>query len=219
MLNTGTVFGVTNVMMDVVSTEASSYVGEHYNELVLNAKKMGIDEHMCHDIVHDVYMSLKRSEENGDGYDICKGKKGECISLEQFVYGRLKGYSKNEKYHVMDGMGMEVSASPTTTELDDMNGYQKAYANAKSFDDIELLEEEVSIPEEINYLLSFEGKVNVRFIIKNIAKLARMDFDVSLLNDIKKMVSKEPDFAEALSSVVKYAGSFPSKYDELVRLV
>lgn len=219
-MNIGTLHGITNTIKEITDHSASQFVADHYNEMVLNAQKMGVCQEKCNDIVHDVYMSLLKAEENGESYDVNGGKDGNMITVDQYVYGRMKGYSKNRKYQSdsADGKGKEVCASSSTTEAEDLSGAQLAYEMAPSYDEIERVEVEMSLPEEINYILSFQSQVSmdIRFVLKNISKLARMSFDVSIMAELRNLIVGNEDFKEALADVVKYAGVNPSKYDVLV---
>lgn len=210
----GTIYGVDNIMVESTNTLATDYVVEHYNELVRCAAKMGVAPSKVHDIVHDVYTSLVKSESNNEGYDPSMSSKRDYITVEEFVYGRLKGYSKNKAYYTDSYSPDEVCASATTDVLDDMSPAQKAYESAATFDEIESLNDELSIAEETRYILSFENetKLNIRFILKNIQNMATMDFDVSIMAELKEMF-KNVEFAEAFRSIVTFAGRFPAKYE------
>lgn len=218
VLNVGTVYGITNSLKEVGDHIASQFVTDNYELLVLNAAKMGVDPHKCNDIVHDVYLSLFKAEENGEGYDANKGKKSDFITVDQFVFGRLKGYSRNAKYQKDSANSEEISASSTSSDVTELSGAQMAYEMAPSYDEIESIEIEMSIPEEIKYLLSFQSQLtmDIKFVLKNISKLARMDFEISIMGELRKAITSNADFAEALTDVVKFAGVHPAKYDTLV---
>lgn len=209
--------GITNSMMDVENREASNFIIEHYDELVVAAKKMGVDEGYCGDIVSDVYVSMLKAENNNCGFNI-NGGSSESTTVAQFVYGRLKGYSKNSKYR-NDVARIEIAASSSATDdLDSLTGVQKAYEMAESYDDLEFIEASLSIPEELEYLLSFERDtdVNIRYILKNVSRLANMSFDVSLLSGLKKLIANDADFFECLKSVMEFAGKHTARYEAIV---
>lgn len=97
-LQNGTNFDIQSSLVEpFVNRDASEYVAEHYEDIVKKVYQMGVPKDNVRDLVHDVYMSLSRSESEGKGYN--SNYKDEEITLEQFVYGRLKGYSKNAKYY------------------------------------------------------------------------------------------------------------------------
>lgn len=218
--NGRTMVGITNEMREINNSIASNYIAEHYHEMVKTAIKMGVDPHKSHDIVHDVYMSIKHSEENDDGFNPNRGNRSDYITVSEFVYGRMKGYARNPKYQRDNGMGEEVCASGSKRS-DEPDHYQMAYENAPSFDEIEALSCEIDMPEEIDFLLTFEGTngVNMKYILKNICKLARMSFDMSIMEGLRKLISSNEEFAEALSDVVTFAGVNPGKYELIVAAI
>lgn len=198
------------------SREASNYIKEHYNEMVACARKM-VNENCAVDLVHDVYMSIIKDENNGKGYNMNYDGKfnRSCgvITVEQFVYGRMKGYSLNERYRNMNSMEIAASA---TCDTEDMNNVQLAYENATSYDAIELLDIEVSLREELEYLMTYSSKVNIKFLLKNIFKVSRLKFDISFMSDISELVKKNKEFAESLATVLKFAGQAPAKYESIL---
>jgi hypothetical protein len=92
-----------------INREASSYLVNNYRNLIKIVKSVSNGEvkEKAGDLLHDVYMSLVDSEENGEGFNMEYGsyinEKGELecriMNVEQFVIGRIKLYSKNVRYH------------------------------------------------------------------------------------------------------------------------
>lgn len=90
-----------------INRDASDYIVEHYTDLVQLTKKFGIKEEKANDLVHDVYLSVVESEDNGNGFDMEYGNKlkgdlndyTNMMTVEQFVFGRIKRYAKNNKYN------------------------------------------------------------------------------------------------------------------------
>lgn len=83
------------------NTEASEYISTHYKELLTKIRKMGIKEEKANDLLHDVYISIIEAESDGQAYDMeyaFKNGKETIMLVEQFVIGRIKLYSKNDKY-------------------------------------------------------------------------------------------------------------------------
>lgn len=93
------------------SKEASKYVEEHFKKLSASACKMGVSPDKADDLVIDVWISLVKAERNGEGYDMAYEGADGYISVEQFVYGRIKGYAMNKKYH---SDGVEESGKRTS---------------------------------------------------------------------------------------------------------
>ena len=72
----GPIYGIPNRILEPeINRLATTFVEENYERLVTQARKMGVKPELCYDIVHDVYISLQRSENNGEGYDPNKGRK------------------------------------------------------------------------------------------------------------------------------------------------
>lgn len=119
------VFGTGNTFFEPeCSKEASKFIEENYEEIVRQTLKMGVHFDKVGDIVGDVYISLVNAEENGDGYNFNYYSEG--ITVEGFVYGRIKQYSKNSKYR---------------------NDVVQVMRNGMLYDDIKLEEEKI---EEIS---------------------------------------------------------------------
>ncbi len=210
--------GMQNSLFDIEqNTVASDFISNNYEEMVRAALKMGVDPSKANDIVHDVYVSLRKNEENGEGYDISKGHKAETISVEQFVYGRLKLYSKNIKYRSNTEKSAEVCASSTTSNVDEMSTAQRAYESASSYDQIAALDDRLSISEELEYVLSFESslKINLRYIFKELRNIANSKVDNSVFDTVRKMCSTD-EIKEAFTSIVMFSKSNPDEYDNLV---
>jgi|LSQX01.2.fsa_nt_gb hypothetical protein len=218
----GPIYGIPNRILEPeINRLATTFVEENYERLVTQARKMGrkmgVNPELCYDIVHDVYVSLQRSENNGEGYDPNKGRKSDYISLEEFVYGRLKSYSRNEKYKLNPSKLPEVAACSSTNDIDEMTDYQKAYEMASTYDDIEAIDMDLSISEELEYCLTFASslKLNIRYLLKHLAEIAKIDIDTSIFNQIRT-ACKDNEFMEALKSLLQYAIKYPEKYDALV---
>lgn len=215
----GPIYGITNKMLEPeINHLATEFIERNYDELVKTARKMGVKEHLCHDIVHDVYVSMLKSENNGEGYDPNKGRKSDYISLEEFVYGRLKSYSRNKKYKWNNPSKLpEVAACSSTNNIDEMTDYQKAYEMASTYDDIEAIDMDLSISEELEYCLTFASslKLNIRYLLKHLAEIAKIDIDTSIFNQIRT-ACKDNEFMEALKSLLQYAIKYPEKYNALV---
>lgn len=104
-------FGLQGLLIEpTVNRDASEYLASHYDEIVKKVRSMGVPFNNAKDLVHDVLISFINAENEGKGYDSTYSD--ELISLEQFVYGRLKGYSKNARYY---SEGVEVGG--TTVEF------------------------------------------------------------------------------------------------------
>ena len=201
--------GITELQDDF--NIASRYIEENYNKLVSFAgSKVG--EHMANDVVNDVYVSVLKAERNGEGFDESKGNI-ENITLEQFIYSRIKLYCMNERYR---GNEYEIPAS-SNAEPEEMSGIQLAYNNAScDYDELELVDIEVSIEDNIQYLLKFNKEHNIRFMLKNIDFLTSKKFDTSILDGLKELVRFNEDITEYLLNIMEYAKAYPDKYKRIV---
>lgn len=207
-----------------VSREASKYIEENYGNLLRNIIKMGVPESKAGDLLNDVYVSIVEAENNGEGYDFNKSTDGNGIYLEQFIYGRIKGYSKNIRYSNDKVEGNDeiavYASSVSDEEIDEMNSFQKAYALASTYDEeIYDIEDAISIRERIDYCLDFEHCVKGISLIelfKNIDILATMEFDKSVFNSLKEAFQIHDEFAEAFKDVVEYAMNHKNSFKEII---
>ena len=241
--------------------EASRFIGENYNEIVNQVRKMGVHPEMVHDIIADVYISINNSEENGEGYN--ENYQGRITTIEEFVYGRIKGYSKNAKYRTdviqANTSGYEVerlkeerrhlaniesnserrfkiaeidlkikkaeqssyivyAGETDTDDIDSMNSFQKAYASACTYDEIEDIENMIDIREQINYCLEFEGRVGLSVIglLKNLDVLSAELVNKSLFDKIRDAVKYHDEFGEALKNVIEFSMNQRSAFDSVI---
>lgn len=209
-----TLNGIDNVMKDFrVNNDASNYIVNNYEKVINAVRSMKVDHDKAIDLVHDVYISLLKSEANGDGYDEeSYGVNG----IEHFVFGRLKGYSKNKKYHSNSFIVDEVSSS-FDGNLENANSYQQAYNNAASYDDIAIVESELDINEEILFLLSFENStfISIKELLRNL--LGIMESKLSFSNSVFAELREQGEaFNESLKEIVTYAGMRPDNYSEIL---
>lgn len=215
---TGTVYGAGCEMIDYeINREASEYMVDHYDELVRQVKKMGISEERAYDLVHDVYVSIVRAENDGEGYDMSKGKTGNIIAVHEFIYGRLKRYSLNEKYTLI-GSYTDIPASTTSDDYDRLDNFQKAYATAGEYDEIESIEDSLSIAEEIEYCIGFENIIglNMRALLKNLNILNDKNIDKSLFNNLRQATKIHDEFGEAFQHIINFAASNTAEFNRIL---
>lgn len=204
--NMRTLPGMTVGIIEVDNKVASKYIEENYEEILRRTAYMqGVDASKVTDLVHDVYISVVNAENNGEGFEIQVDDKVRSVS--DFVYGRIKGYSKNVKYRT-NSDNVEVAASGTCNADGDLTGCTKeqyAYEMAASYDDLEEIEARMAFSEELNYVLTFQSQVQIdlRMMLKNIGRLAEMTFDSSILGDVKSLMYRSEEFADAIKSVLR----------------
>lgn len=197
--------GMTVGIIEIDNNVASRYIEENYEEIMRKTAYMqGVDPSKVTDLVHDVYISVVSAENNGEGFEIQVDDKVRSVS--DFVYGRIKGYSKNAKYRTGSD-NVEVAASGTCNADGDLTGCTKeqyVYEMAASYDDLEEIEAKMAFSEELNYVLTFQSQVQIdlRMMLKNLGRMAEMTFDSSILADVKSLMHRSEDFAEAMKSVL-----------------
>lgn len=103
-----------------LNRDASNYIVNNYSNIIKYICKLGIKDEKAHDLLHDVYISVVESENNGNCFDMEYArddteKYGEYMQVSQFVYGRINLYAKNSKYKtniiesgVTAALGVEV---------------------------------------------------------------------------------------------------------------
>lgn len=224
-INCRSLYGMNNEMKEVnKNQEATTFIEENHAKLVTFARIFGASEGYAEDAVHDVYMRYKTQENNGCGYDISKGNHGSVITIEEAVYGRLKRYCKNSKYRVGNSVHTtarkEIASSSSTEDLESMNVYQMIYNSAESYDDIELIDQEMSVAEELTYILCCEKNLSVPAlgVLKNLDTLIESvgSIDSSLFSDFR-CAGKE--FIEAFKGVLGFAIKNPDRYNQVLDMV
>lgn len=197
--------------------DGSRFITDNYDEIVIQVRKMGVQQDMVHDVIADVYISIVNDEEDGEGYDPNKG-----TTLEEYVYGRLKGYSKNAKYRTdfeaLKGGGYAYSSTPSSDDLENLDSFQKAYATAGTYDEIENVENMMDIREQIDYCLSFESIVGMSIIglLKNLDKLNSELVNRTLFENVKDAVKYHDEFGDALKSVIEFSMRQKSAFDAVI---
>lgn len=130
------------IIEPAINREASSYLIGNYKNLLGIVRSCDIKEEKANDLLHDVYISIVDTEENGDGFDMEYGSRvnedgeieADLMSVEQFVIGRIKLYAKNTKYRadIIEASNIAVQEVSTyyDTELD-KNGNEVLTKNGK----------------------------------------------------------------------------------------
>lgn len=217
--NMDTLPGIPIAFIEVNNRVASEYMEEHYDEIVHRVIMMGkVDPAVVHDLVHDVYLSIVRDENNGYGFQCTVD--GITRKPSEFIFGRIQGYARNKKYSSENKYHHEVSACSTATdeEYSSMTKEQQAYATACTYDEINSVDDRMSVCEEINYLLTFQSQVqiDIKFMLKNIGNVANMNFDKRFLADMKKLFRTCEEFAEAFKSVLNVYVNDTDTYEQAV---
>ena len=214
---------------------ASTYMAEHYNEIIANVRKMpNIHPDKVEDLVNDVVESILRSENNGEPYSDAHSNEGSYITVAEFVYGRLKLYAKNDKYsrnghqrhssvkkingNAVKVVDMDVMfASSNCAELEEMDSIQRAYALAPSYDDLDDVNTAVSIRKDIEFCIDFNDVVGLDMldVIKNISMLdEHSDFDTAMFSELRKSMKYHDEFGTAFKNVVECAANHREIFDK-----
>lgn len=234
-INTNTICNVTNKLKDVdVNSEFTNYIANNYDKLVRDVGKMKIDKLLAEDLVHDVYVSYVVAEENGESFDESKSKRGVMITVEQAVYGRMKGYSRNRKYHrqtesstaevkvkngkrTIVGGFKEIPALTKDNDMERMTSVQRFYSQCANADSIEEVDERQSLAENLTYVLSFENDFNssIKGFLSNLSDILEEvdNISPSLFSEFGKA---DEEFKEALMSVLTYSFKKPEEFKSVL---
>lgn len=95
----GNIANVNDCELMEVNTDnrvASEYIGKNYEKLVRYARTQGIKDDKAYDVVGDMLVKLLEAEAEGRGFNEQYGDG--LMSIEQFIYARLRMYTRNDKY-------------------------------------------------------------------------------------------------------------------------
>lgn len=219
---------VAQFIEPVVNTEASNYVATHMEEIRRQTRKMGVDLDKVDDLITDVWLSLHEAEKNGNGYDISHSNEGDIITVADFVYGRIKGYSMNVKYrstvmerHISKDVTKSIeiiAASSDSADLDTLDNFQKAFALAATYDDIDNVEAEMSLRSNIQFCSEFDDVIgfNIINLFKNIDMIAEAGFNSSLFDGLKAAINYHDEFGVAFKEVMTILSKSRSLFDTVV---
>lgn len=192
---------------------ASTYMSENMNSLIKYINKLKVTS--PEDLFQDVFLSILKSEEKGEGYNQEYGDG--TITVAQFVYGRIERYAKNKKF---SDNKCEVAASTSSEEVEDMDSFQKAFAMASVSDTTDDVDEYLSIRDELEYCVSICDfyNINIRHIVRNMQEIVGAGakaLKVAVAN-ISDIVGKDRDFGEVLWSVLNFGSKYQGKLVEML---
>lgn len=215
-----------------VNKEASNYMTEHYDSIRAQVRKMGIPLDMVDDLVSDVWLSISEAELRGEGYDVSFSNEGDVITVEEFVFGRIKRYSMNTKYHNNTSerhaskdksKTIEVYSASCSdaSDLDKLDGFQKAYALAASYDEIEDVDAEMSLRSNIEFCLGYNDIIGFNIInfFKNMDMFASMSFNPSIFDKLKDAMNCHTDFRDAFKEVMLVAVNKKPLFESIVSAI
>lgn len=211
-----------------VDHEASTYMVENYDMILRQAVKMGVDPVKVEDLVQDVYISLLDGENNGNGYSIEHSRSGSVITVADFVFGRLKGYSKNSRYRAgVERHGAStvensieiVCASSSSSDTSDLDSMQRAYMMAPSYDGDEMENTEIlaSLRQDLELCLDFNEVVgfDLRNLFTSIDQFSG-EFGNSLFEKLSKALNYHTDFGDAFKNVLMAAKINRVMFEDIV---
>lgn len=235
-MNTGSVlceqnfYGMTASFIEpVVNTKASTYMAENWEAICRQTCKMGVDKDKVNDLVTDVWISIHTSELEGNGYDISHSDEGDIITVEGFVFGRIKGYSMNSKYHSNyverrrskdSTRNIEIiSASCSdSSDLDNLDGFQKAYALAATYDDIENIDAEISLRSNIDICRKYDDEIGFSIInlFRHIEIITGVSINMSIFDGLHSVMNRHEDFKTALHEILETAVASKPVFESVV---
>lgn len=232
--------GCSKLVEPEINHLASEFILENYEEIKRQARKMvGVDPFKVEDLVNDVYVSILNSENEGNGFSIDHSREGSIITPSEFVYGRLKLYSKNRRYSI-DGCDRHVStkrvngenvtvvdfdiafASPDySKDVEDMTGMQRAYANASNLvDDVEMIEDTADLRKNIEFCIDFDKVVGMSFrsLFEHIDEFSQ-EIDSSVFDHLREQLKIHDELGEALFNVLSAAVKHRAVFDAVLQSI
>lgn len=218
-----------HILEPVVNTEASEFMAMNQAAIKKQACKMGVHRDMVDDLFSDVYISIREAELRGEGYNIDKSNEDDVITVEEFVYGRIKRYSMNVKYrndaserHVSKDYSKSVeiySASSTdASDLDKLDGFQKAYAMAATYDAIDDVDAEISLRSNIELCLAFNESIgfNILAFFREMDMFSNINFNTGIFDRLKDTMSRNAEFRDAFKEIMMIAISRKPVFETVV---
>jgi len=214
------------------NNEASKYMAEHLDEIRKQVGRMGVHIDQIDDLISDVWLSISEAERRGEGYDVSHSNEGDIITVQEFIFGRIRGYSMNARYR-NDGTERHVSKDKSrsveiisascsdTSDLDNLDGMQKAYAMASSYDDIEAVDAEISLRSNIEFCIGFNDMVgfNLMNLFKNMDIITGVEFNTGIFDMLKATMSRYTEFRDAFKEVMLIAVRYRPVFESVVNVM
>ena len=205
------------------NTIASDYVIKHWKTLVFWARKFGASWDRAEDLVQDMMLNLLISEREGNGFDSSKGKRYDNIEVENMIFGRLKLYAKDKKYHkhtMSTGENNKYVEIPSCSDFngedsDGLNGAQYAYATAGNEDEcLDDVVASVSIRQDIENIVY--GPVILRNFLKNIGYFVNNLDNIDLKGIFSGFKLKDSEYADSLRNIIGLYSIKPDYVDSII---
>lgn len=216
-------FGYVPVLkVPEMNFEASEFIEENMNEIRNSILKMGIHPDKVNDLLNDVYVSIRQDELDGHGYDyeLCG------IDVRQFVFGRIKGYSLNKRYDIRyvesrNGCDLVAASADESDSEDKLSGFQAAYKNASSYDDIDNIEVELSVRDAIETCmdLCYGTTICIASLFREvesidslISRYSRSKGVKSVFVELQNINKDHPEFMEAMTLALKFRSGHKDQF-------
>lgn len=200
------------------NNEASKYMAEHLEEIRRQVLRMGVHIDVVDDLISDVWISICEAEQRGEGYNISHANEGDIITVQEFIFGRIRGYKMNARYR-NDGTERHISKDKSkcieiasascadASDLDNLDGIQKAYAMAASYDEIEDIDASISLRSNIEFCIGYNDQIgfNIMNLFKNMDIVAGVEFNTGLFDMLKSTMNRHSDFRDAFKEVMLIA--------------
>lgn len=207
--------------------DASEFMMDNINEIKRSIVRMGVELEMVNDLFNDVYISIREDELDGRGYDIT------CdTDLRQFVFGRIKGYSRNKRYNSRyverKGGCVVVAATPdetTDSSEECLNSFQAAYRNAADEGDIDGIDMQLSVRDAIETCVDFcHGTSisiinlfkNVEHLNEHLARYKKTKNGNSVFTELQGINRKHPELLEAMTLAFEYRAKHKEEFMQIL---
>lgn len=184
-----------------VNREASEFITDNYEELVKKVKYgMRVGE-LAGDLVNACYLKVRADEEAGLGFD-----ESMEVNVEEFVYGKLKGYSKNAEYN--SGICQKLAdnvyliCADSDCEVENMNNMQKALYNASGDYIVAERADKFQLEEDIHYCI-YKGLhmgIDMCSLFENLENVDYTKVNREILSTLRHELDKDEYFNDVFIS-------------------
>ena len=208
-------FGISSTPKEPNNFIGSQTLADHYQELMDYAeRKLGRTD-TAGDLLHDVWESIVKNEQDGEGYRPDGSRFIENYGVMDWIKARICLYAKNAKYKGVTAHEVTVGMDDEEDETGTVDAVKRAYFNAGTMDDVDSIELAASVAEELEYLVSLDGINGVQFsyIVTHIQDLATMDVDKSVFDAIRAVGT---DALECLKDVLQFSSHNPEAFQRVL---
>lgn len=209
-----------------VNKEGSEYIVRNYYNILKR-----LDKEYGSDLLNDLYINLLKAEERGEGYNMAYVEKG-FITVEQFIFARIKLYKKNPKYRAAylnstkNGSNVvqpcfeteEVPSSFTGDDVTEMNSYQRELSYASVDPEYDLMDRKYA-KEDLEYCLDFEPNIEIPLVgfLIHIDEITEKKVDPSIFTRLRETLEYHNEFKDSLLRLLVYRTKHRLEFEELLR--